>query len=348
MTNKHRTLFCWICLFALAGFASETLRAADVVTRRNQPNVSGTITTTSREGVTLQRRGEEMKIEANTIEGIAFDDEPPVFRLGRSAERSGNLGVALRRYEEAAAALEAPRPLVKTDLEFFLARCRAKLARTDAAELSRAAELLEVFRSSHLTSYHYYPLHDWLGKIYARQGEPAKARAAFRVLAAAPWKDFQWRAEVAQGQLLLGEADYAGAFEHFQRVLAGKAETPSEKAQQQEALLSKATCLSAQGDYDESETLLRGLIEGTPAEDAAVQAAAHCALGDSMRAAGKPKDALLAYLYVDLLLPSQKQEHAKALYYLSQLFNQLGQSDRAGEAQSRLKTTYPNSTWAKK
>lgn len=348
MTNKYKTLLCWVCLFALAGFASETLRAADVVTRRNQPNVSGTITATSREGITIQRRGEEIKIEANTIESIAYDGEPPVLRLGRSAERSGNLSVALRRYEEAAAALEDSRPIVKTDLAFFLARCRAKLAMTDAAELSRAAELLEAFRSSHLTSYHYYPLHDWLGRVYARQGEPAKARAAFQVLAAAPWKDLQWRAEVAQGQLLLGEADYAGAFEHFHRVLAGNAETPGEKAQQQEALLAKATCLSAQGDYDEAETLLRGLIEDTPAEDAAVQAAVHCALGDSMRAAGKPKDALLAYLYVDLLLPSQQQEHAKALYYLAQLFNQLGQPDRASEAQLRLKTTYPNSTWAKK
>ena len=348
MTNKHRTLLCWICLFALAGFASETLRAADVVTRRNQPKVSGTITATSREGITLQRRGKEMKIEANTIQSIAYDDEPPVLRLGRSAERIGNLSVALRRYEESAAALENPRPLVKNDLEFFLARCRAKLAMTDAAELSRAAELLEAFRSSHLTSHHYYPLHNWLGKVYVRQGEFAKAKAVFEVLASAPWKDFQWRAEVAQGELLLGEADYAGAFEHFQRVLAGKAETPSEKAQQQEALLAKATCLSAQGNYDEAETLLRGLIEDTPAEEAAVQAAAHCALGDSMRAAGKPKDALLAYLYVDLLLPSQQQEHAKALYYLTQLFNQLGQPDRAGEAQLRLKTTYPNSTWGKK
>jgi len=218
----------------------------------------------------------------------------------------------------------------------------------DVAELSQAADLLEAFRARHLTSYHYYPLHDWLGKVYTRQGEPAKAKAAFRVLATAPWKDFQWRAEVAQGQLLLSAADYAGALEHFQRVLAGNAETPGEKAQQQEALLAKATCLSAQGDDDEAETLLRGLIEDTPAEEAAVQATAHCALGDSMRAAGKPKDALLAYLYVDLLLPSEQQEHAKALYYIAQLFNQLGQPDRAGEAQSRLKATYPNSTWAKK
>lgn len=352
MTSIWQTIVRGRCQSVVAvvllGLANGPVRAADVVVRRDQPNLSGAVTATSRDGVTLERRGEKIEVPANAIESITFEGEPPTLQLGRGAERTGNLSVALRRYEEAATASDKARPIVQSDLEFFLARCRARLALADPGELARAAELLEAYRSSHLTSYHYYPLHEWLGKVYARQGDRAKATAAFDELAKAPWKDLQWRADVGQGRLLLDAGDYAAALERFNRVLAESGESSAEKLLQQEALLAKAECLAAQGSYAEAETLLLGIIDNTPAEEASVQAAAHNALGDSMRAAGRPKDALLAYLYVDLLVASEQQEHAKALYYLGELFNQIGEPARAAEAWERLRATYPNSAWAKK
>lgn len=333
---------------AMVVSTSTLLHAADSVTRRGKPGVNGTLSATSREGVTIQRRGESIVVPTNEIERITFDDEPPALQLGRGAEQSGNLAVALRRYEEALAALANPRPVLKADVEFFLARCRAKLAMDDPRKLPEAVAAIEAFRSAYLTSYHYYPLHEWLGKVYAQQGDIAKARTAFAELAKAPWRDFQWRAQLAEGRLLMDTGDLTGALERFDRVLADDAATPSEKLLQQQARLAKGQCLTAQGTFEKAEAIFREIIDQTPADEAPVQAAAHNALGDLLREAGKPKDALLAYLYVDLLVPTEQSEHAKALYYIAQLFGELGQADRAKEARERLRSSYPNSPWASK
>ena len=96
----------------------------------------------------------------------------------------------------------------------------------------------------------------------------------------------------------------------------------------------------------------RGAPEGrdqgfAPAEDAATQAAAHNALGDCLRAAGRPKEALYAFLHTDLLFSKDKGEHARALAQISQLWRdpQLNRPDRAEEVMERLKQEYPRSPY---
>ncbi len=75
------------------------------------------------------------------------------------------------------------------------------------------------------------------------------------------------------------------------------------------------------------------MIKAAPAEDAATQAAAHNTLGDCLRAAGRPKEALYAYLHTDILFSKEKDEHAKALAQIAQLWRdpQLNRPDRAEE-----------------
>jgi hypothetical protein len=79
-----------------------------------------------------------------------------------------------------------------------------------------------------------------------------------------------------------------------------------------------------------------------------LQAEAYVALGDAYRATQKPKDALFAYLHVELLFVKHRELHARALYNLSQLWSELGQPERSAAAQSTLRTEHPNSPWAKK
>ena len=55
------------------------------------------------------------------------------------------------------------------------------------------------------------------------------------------------------------------------------------------------------------------MIQAAPAEDVPAQAAAYNTLGDCLRAANRPKDALLAYLHTDLLYSKDKEEHPRAL-----------------------------------
>ena len=57
-----------------------------------------------------------------------------------------------------------------------------------------------------------------------------------------------------------------------------------------------------------------------------------------MREANRPKDALIAYLHTDMLYAKNKEEHARALYNLSKLFDSVrGDAQRAKECLDRLK-----------
>ena len=75
------------------------------------------------------------------------------------------------------------------------------------------------------------------------------------------------------------------------------------------------------------------------------QSAAYNTLGDCLRAAGKPKEALDAYLHTDILYARDKEQHPRALAHISQLWRTLKRDDRADEVWQQLKKDYPNSKW---
>ena len=87
------------------------------------------------------------------------------------------------------------------------------------------------------------------------------------------------------------------------------------------------------------------MIQATPPEDYQTQSAAYNTLGDCLRAAGKPKEALDAYLHTDILYSKDKEQHPRALAHISQLWRTLRRDDRADEVWQQLKKDYPNSKW---
>jgi hypothetical protein len=97
--------------------------------------------------------------------------------------------------------------------------------------------------------------------------------------------------------------------------------------------------------FPEAETLLREVIQANPPEDAEAQAPAYNTLGDCLRAANRPKDALIAYLHTDVLYSKDKEEHPRALHGISAMFRALKQDARADEFAQRLKQEYPRSVW---
>jgi hypothetical protein len=66
-----------------------------------------------------------------------------------------------------------------------------------------------------------------------------------------------------------------------------------------------------------------------------------------MLAAGRPKDALLAYLKTDILYSDAKDEHARALAKIRDIWLALKQDQRSAEVAERLRGLYPQSPYAK-
>ena len=62
----------------------------------------------------------------------------------------------------------------------------------------------------------------------------------------------------------------------------------------------------------------------------------------------KPKDALMAYLHVDILFYGDSETHAESLYHLGKLWQVAKNQDRAAAAVNLLKQRYAGSVWAEK
>ena len=88
----------------------------------------------------------------------------------------------------------------------------------------------------------------------------------------------------------------------------------------------------------------------TANDDPNLKAAAHNALGDYFRKKDNLEEAFWHYLRVDVLYPQDVTEHAKALYYLSKLFDKPKNDPlRAQQCRDKLKEdVYKGTEYQKK
>jgi tetratricopeptide (TPR) repeat protein len=207
---------------------------------------------------------------------------------------------------------------------------------------------LDAYRTAHPNSFRHYDVLLLLGETYLAKADYANAEPAFKELEQAPWDDYKMASRIAQGRLLLRKDDVAAAQSQFKSVADQPAKTDAEKARQYEARLGVATCLQRQNKFQEAAKELDEIIKQAPASDSKTMGEAYLRKGDNLLAAGQKKDALLAYLHVDVLFSGEKDLHAEALYHLATLWNEVAQPGRAADARAKLSGDYPNSEWAKK
>ena len=146
------------------------------------------------------------------------------------------------------------------------------------------------------------------------------------------------RAAVLRAKVFDKKGDHDKAIAEYDRLIQG---LPEGSLRQREARLAKAESLVGLKKFAEAEADVRAVIKAAPPEDYQAQSAAYNTLGDCLRAAGKPKDALLAYLHTDLLYARDKEQHPRALAQHLQALRELKRDDRADETWARLKQEYP-------
>ena len=144
------------------------------------------------------------------------------------------------------------------------------------------------------------------------------------------------------GRAFMAEERFSDALDHYDRALAIAATTQAAEAQKTAAKLEKAVCLAETGDVDEGVRMAREVIGGAGPEEAELHAKAYNALGRCQTKAGETKEALFAYLHVDVLYNAIPDEHAEALANLTTLWPAVGEPDRGREAKALLEERYPN------
>ncbi len=334
---------------------TESVHAIDQVIRRSSKTPTrGKITAISKTGLTVKPQvGADVMVPANDIIDVRWDGEPAKLITARGADLAAQFARALTAYADVATDAKSNAPNIKLDLQFLVARATAGLALAGAGKLEDARSKLEAFLQVGGSSFRYFTAVRLLGRIELAAGKHDQAQAQFTILASAPWLDTKMAGQGALARVLLARNSIDEALAAYQAVITqgGTSTDASIRGQKYAAVLGKSTCLirkQGQASYETALKDLEGVLSEVPDSNPQVLAEAYLRRGDCLRLLGKQKAAVLAYLHVDLLFAAQAPLHAESLFHLGTLWSAVGHPERAASARERLRSDYPQSSWAKK
>jgi len=336
-----------ISLITVACLATcPTAYSADTVTA-NKIRFSGKIVKISPQSIAVKRNGSVENIPVNEITSVSFDGEQRSLSLVRSAIRGQRYSAAAKTLNKIDVA-EVRRDLVKQEIKFFKAFCAAKAALGGEGKIVDAGRIMGKFAKDYPNNYRYYEANEIIGDLLTSLGRDNAAAKFYSKLTEAPWPDYKTKANIAAGRALLAAKNPNEAIRYFEKVLAGSDKNTSNQKQRLEAEVGKARCLAEQGELKKAKSLAEKIIREVGPEETDLNARAYNTLGTSLKKLGKKKEALIAFLHVDILYSTIPDAHAEALYNLIQLWNDLNNTERANSAQQTLNKQYKNSRWAKK
>lgn len=325
--------------------ACATVARADKVKLLSGPQSSGKLTEITPSELTLEIGSTKKKFPANQVEFVQYDGEPSELTQARTAIHAG-------RYDEAVPLLakidmgKITRLEIAKDVEFYKALAAARLALAGSGSKAEAGKKLFAFEKAERTSFHYFEACQLLGDLLIALDKFSDAENFYNKLSDAPWPEYKMRSGVLVGRALVSQKQFDRANAKFDEVLAIETSGAEAERQKLAARLGKASALSAAGKSDEAIKFVEEIIAQTDAENLELQARANIVLGNSYKAAGKKKEALLAFLHVDLLYSRFGELHAEALANLATLWADADQPNRAKQARNQLKEKYPSSVWA--
>ena len=315
--------------------------------RTTRGTESGKVTDMTPRDVTLAKGSVgSQKIPVNEIRSIVFGGEPSELTQARVNARNGGYASAvdaLRHIELSKVESE----FIKQDVQFYQSLCAAKLALGGNGEIGEAGRALNRFVRTNPQNYHYLEAVEVMGDLLMASDKLEAAQKQYTELGKAPWPEYKMRAAVLVGRTLQAQGKHAEAVVEFDKVLHMPEDGADVRDQKLSATLSKAVSLAQTGGVDEAVGLIEGVIQDADPEQQELHARAYNALGQCYMDAGKTKDALLAYLHVDVLYNTVPEAHAEALAHLVPLWQEIGQEQRAREARQTLQDRYAGSRWAK-
>jgi tetratricopeptide (TPR) repeat protein len=260
--------------------------------------VVGTISAMSPDEVKVESAAGARTLDAADIKYIVFQDEPNALTSGRTAVLQKNYGQAVADFKKVD--ITGQRAVVKQDLDFYNALALAKLAMGEGGDKAAAETAMMNFAKSGSGNFHFYESAEILGELSMSSGKYEAASRYFGVIVnkAAKQPDLQLRARLLDGKALEGQKKYDEAIARYKEVAdAGNASADAKTM----AEVGTASCMAATGKAAEAIKILEGVIEKNDPQDGRLFATTYVALGNAFQKADKPKDALMAYLHVDML-----------------------------------------------
>jgi tetratricopeptide (TPR) repeat protein len=285
-------------------------------------------------------------VAVNQIRSVVFEGEPSELSQARTSAANGNYQKALDLLAKIDAAA-IRRDFIKQDVDFYKAFCAGKLALSGNGEIIEAGRQLNTFVRANPKNFHYLAATELMGDLLMADGRFEPAQKQYSELAKAPWPDYKIRAAVAVGRTLQAQGKHAEAIAQFDSALAITDDSSDAENQRLSATLAKAVSQAETGGVDQAVSSIEGIIQRTDPQEKELHARAYNALGSCHEKAGQSKDALLAFLHVDVLYNTVPEAHAEALAHMVPLWEAIGQQERARESREQLQQRYAESKWAK-
>lgn len=334
-----------LALFAGLAAAAPALAQDEVYVRGQDKPVKANIKAESPGSVTVAARKDP--IPAEDILDVIYEVTPAEVRINlyriawqaekdsndpsKDAKRKENLDEAVKKYEETLGKLGAGQAFARRHIEYKLALLKARQAQEEGGPLDDAVARLTAFKKKHADGWQIARALRLLARLQLEMDQPAEAEKTYLELAS-----------LKVGPQTQNDAELQAALVGLR---AGK---PKETLEKLNALLAKppakefvprvriavAEATTADGRSKEAVAMLRKLITEHP--EPGLKAAAYNALGKSYFDAQQYKEARWEFLWVDVVYNQDREEHAKALYYLWKTFDKLGDAERAKEFRSAL------------
>jgi hypothetical protein len=338
-----------LALLVIAGVVrSEDVRYVDRAAKKEDVARGVTIQKEGPEGITFKSGAATKTIPALDIIDVLYAPagiKPTDFRRpfdhdlqavapatapGKRAELFQD---ALAGYKELLPKVTEP-PIVR-HLEYKIAQTLARMSDTDSTKTADAISALTKFCSGQTAGWQIVPALRLLSRLQEEKGELDAALKAYEQMGAIPGAPAEVVRDstVMSARLLLRNKKAADAEKKLQGFIA-KLKPDDPEMNRMQVLL--AQCRIVAGKVAEGEGQLRNLIASST--DVSLKAQAHNTLGDAYRETNRLEDAFWEYLRVDVMYSDDRYEHAKALYYLSKLFDEVKRdAARAQECKERLK-----------
>jgi len=340
--NRIVVLFV-VCLLGLI----KSLGAQDQVSPRSGTPASGRLVEASSTVVTIEVRGKLRKFPVNEIRRVIFAEDPQELRRARDNCLTGQYEIALLGLKKIDPD-SVERAEVKQDVQFFTAYASGRQALSGGGDKAAAVSAMRAFVGANRNSFHFFAAAELLGDLAASLERYDNAVRYYNAISAAPWPDYKMKAGILEGRALLAQRKYGEAQAKFEGVIGQAVDTPEATRQKLLAEVGRAVCLAETGSHEQAIGTLHEIIKQNDPRELELFGRTYNALGRCQLKADRQKEALLAYLHVDILFFAESDVHAEALYNLSKIWAAVNKSDRAVSARSLLTDRYSGSVWAKK
>ncbi len=329
------TVVLGACVVGLAA-AQDTVFYYDQVTKKDNAQLVGVIEGEDARGIKIKvkdgknmvvkeiRSGDIREIHFKVAEVSPLDYRRPFGREFLARKETGKrrtklLEEALEGYTKLEEQCRG-NPMARRYIQYKVADVTAQLAQDDSTKVDAAIKLLSEFKSANPTSWTIVPALKTLAKLQEEAGKTADAAKTYEELADLPGvpKDLKQESEILVGRLLLRGGKYADAQKRLEKLAASMS---AEDAQKPFVDAFLAESKIGQDKLAGVDRALQGVIRSS--SDGRLRSVAYTLLGDYYRKKGDKENAFWAYLRVDALYHDDPEAQAKALWYLSSLFDEV-------------------------